>query len=305
MSETAPAGRCGTRNRRREPGLVRGRSLHLLGRHFWRPRPPLRDGLRLQSLLADARAGRQPRARRRRRLARRAGRRAAPLRARDRRAEYRSATSRRTSWASASTTAPAIRAAGCGSVRWRWRSRSGTRWGSLFRFSEDGAIARVLDGFLVPNGMAFSPDGADVLHFRFTPVRANDLGLRLRPGRRRPLEPAGVRDDARSPWATRRRHGRCRRILLVSQRGRGMSRALRPQWAQMDRTIEVPTEKPSKVAFGGPSLDVMYVTSINHRLQNHDERGLAGSLFRLDAGIKGLLPNRFGPLEQSSTGQGT
>ena len=74
---------------------------------------------------------------------------------------------------------------------------------------------------------------------------------------------------------------------------------------RIDQTIEIPTEKPSKVAFGGPSLDVMYTTSINHRLQNRDERGLAGSLFRLDAGISGLPPNRFGPLEQSSIGRGT
>ena len=31
--------------------------------------------------------------------------------------------------------------------------------GALFRFTGDGTITRVLDGFLVPNGMAFSPDG--------------------------------------------------------------------------------------------------------------------------------------------------
>ena len=71
---------------------------------------------------------------------------------------------------------------------------------------------------------------------------------------------------------------------------------------RIDRLIDVPTEKPSKVAFGGPSLDVMYVTSINHNLRNHDAQGLAGSLFRLGTGIRGLPPNRFGPLEPSSIG---
>ena len=176
--------------------------------------------------------------------------------------------------------------------------------GALFRFSADGTIARVLDGFLVPNGMAFSPDGGTFYvsdsHPSVQTIWAFDYDLDDGALSNRrvfatthdlPGRPDGGTVDADGFYWSANVGGGC--LVRFDSEGR------------IDRTIEVPTEKPSKVAFGGPSLDVMYVTSINHNLQSHDERGSAGSLVRLDAGIRGLPPNRFGPLEQSSIGQGT
>ena len=176
--------------------------------------------------------------------------------------------------------------------------------GTLFRFSADGTIARVLDGFLVPNGMAFSPDGGTFYISDSHPSVQTiwtfdyDLDDGALSNRRifatthdLPGRPDGGTVDADGCYWSANVGGGC--LVRFDPEGR------------IDQTIEIPTEKPSKVAFGGPSLDVMYTTSINHRLQNRDERGLAGSLFRLDAGIRGLPPNRFGPLEQSSIGRGT
>ena len=176
--------------------------------------------------------------------------------------------------------------------------------GALFCFSADGTIARALEGFLVPNGMAFSPDGGRFYvsdsHPSVQTIWAFDYDLDDGALSNRrvfatthdlPGRPDGGTVDADGFYWSANVGGGC--LARFDPEGR------------IDRTIEVPTEKPSKVAFGGSSLDVMYITSINHRLQNHDERGLAGSLFRLDAGIRGLPPNRFGPLEQSSIGQGT
>ncbi|MDD9992103.1 MAG: SMP-30/gluconolactonase/LRE family protein [Rhodospirillales bacterium] len=176
--------------------------------------------------------------------------------------------------------------------------------GPLFRFSPDGTIARMLDGFLIPNGMAFSPDGRTFYvsdsHPSAQTIWAFDYDLDDGALSNRrvfatthdlPGRPDGGTVDADGFYWSANVGGGC--LVRFDPDGR------------IDRTIDVPTEKPSKVAFGGLSLDVMYITSINHNLQNRDEQGLAGSLFRLDAGIRGLPPNRFGPLEQLSTGQGT
>ena len=176
--------------------------------------------------------------------------------------------------------------------------------GALFRFCADGTITRVLDGFIVPNGMAFSPDGKTFYisdsHPSVQTIWAFDYDLDDGALSNRrvfatthdlPGRPDGGTVDADGFYWSANVSGGC--LVRFDPGGR------------IDRSIDLPTEKPSKIAFGGPSLDVMYVTSINHRLQNPDARGLAGSLFRIDAGIRGLPPYRFGPLEDGPIGRGT
>jgi sugar lactone lactonase YvrE len=60
---------------------------------------------------------------------------------------------------------------------------------------------------------------------------------------------------------------------------------------KLDRRIEMPVEKPSKIAFGGPNLDIMYVTTIGN--VGPDGKGdpaqpHAGCLFAIEAGVQGL-----------------
>ena len=56
---------------------------------------------------------------------------------------------------------------------------------------------------------------------------------------------------------------------------------------KVDRRIALPVAKPSMIAFGGSRLDTIYVTSIRPAagLENQPQ---AGSLFAVDAGVKGL-----------------
>lgn len=63
----------------------------------------------------------------------------------------------------------------------------------------------------------------------------------------------------------------------------------------VDRIIEVPVERPSKVAFGGPDLDVMYVTSIGRNITSGtlDRQPQAGGLFAVQAGVTGVSTPRF------------
>jgi D-xylonolactonase len=51
----------------------------------------------------------------------------------------------------------------------------------------------------------------------------------------------------------------------------------------------------SSVAFGGPDLDELYVTTARHKVEPADSAAQpsAGSLFRCRPGVRGLPANRF------------
>ena len=58
---------------------------------------------------------------------------------------------------------------------------------------------------------------------------------------------------------------------------------------RLDRTIDLPITRPTRPMFGGPGLDVLYVTSI--RVEGEP---LSGGLFAIeDPGATGLPEPRF------------
>jgi L-arabinonolactonase len=62
----------------------------------------------------------------------------------------------------------------------------------------------------------------------------------------------------------------------------------------VDRIIEMPVEKPSKVMFGGSGLDTLYVTSIAEGIGDPAAQPEAGSLFAITGiGTHGLPQARF------------
>ena len=63
---------------------------------------------------------------------------------------------------------------------------------------------------------------------------------------------------------------------------------------QVDRTIDLPIERPSRPMFGGPGLDVLYLTSLGVGLTEGRAQPEAGSLFQITGlGVKGLPQTRF------------
>ena len=65
---------------------------------------------------------------------------------------------------------------------------------------------------------------------------------------------------------------------------------------QLDMTIDMPVEKPTKPMFGGPDLDILYVTSIGANLTagTEERQPDAGGLFAVTGlGIKGINQPRF------------
>ena len=64
----------------------------------------------------------------------------------------------------------------------------------------------------------------------------------------------------------------------------------------VDRTIQLPVTNPTCPAFGGEGLGTLYVTSHSQRFtpERLAAEPLAGGLFALDPGVRGLPEPRFG-----------
>jgi L-arabinonolactonase len=163
--------------------------------------------------------------------------------------------------------------------------------GSLYRFDAEHNCTRMLDGLFVANGLAFSPDGKTLYHSdSFRAVRtiwawdfdADDGAISNRrvfvdtkdmPGR-----PDGGAVDADGCYWMAGNDGW--EIVRFTPKG------------NIDRRIALPVAKPSMVAFGGPKLDIIYVTSIRPAADLEDQP-MAGSLFAISAGVIGLPEPRY------------
>ena len=163
--------------------------------------------------------------------------------------------------------------------------------GALYRFGSDRQCVRVVDGLFVANGLAFSPDGRTLYHSdSFKAVRriwAWDLDIDdgVISNRRvfvdtqgMPGRPDGGAVDADGCYWMAGNDGW--EIVRFTPQGK------------IDRRIALPVAKPSMLAFGGPRLDVIYVTSIRPA-SDLEEQPLAGSLFAVKAGITGLPELRY------------
>ena len=64
---------------------------------------------------------------------------------------------------------------------------------------------------------------------------------------------------------------------------------------RIDRVIEMPVQRPTCCAFGGPDLSTLYVTTCSQKMTAADfeAQPLAGALLAIDVGVRGLPEPRF------------
>jgi sugar lactone lactonase YvrE len=160
--------------------------------------------------------------------------------------------------------------------------------GTLYRYSagERGPVAAQLGGFIVPNGLGFSPDGRTMYlsdsHPLIQQIWAFDYDIDSgTPSNRRVFvdmnkfcgRPDGAAVDADGCY-------------WICANDAGLIHRFTPD-GRLDRSLTVPVKKPTMCAFGGSRLDTLFVTSIRPG-DDHDEQSLAGGVFALDPGVKGL-----------------
>ena len=62
---------------------------------------------------------------------------------------------------------------------------------------------------------------------------------------------------------------------------------------KLDRSLAVPVKKPAMCAFGGVNLDVLFVTSIRPSGVDLSDQPVAGGVFALNPGVRGLPEPKF------------
>lgn len=164
---------------------------------------------------------------------------------------------------------------------------------ALYRYDADGTGTRMVDNMICANGLAFSPDGRILYHSdsRQDVVWAWDLDPLTGAIANRRVFVANDVMEGRPDGAAVDAEG-CYWICCV---GAWRVARFRPD-GTIDRVIGVPVQRPTACTFGGPDLDVLYVTSATYPLSQAAlaRQPLAGSVFAIDVGIKGLPEPRFG-----------
>ncbi|MBV6288242.1 SMP-30/gluconolactonase/LRE family protein [Pseudomonas aegrilactucae] len=164
--------------------------------------------------------------------------------------------------------------------------------GALYRYDPQPGgpvlpLQAQLHDLTVPNGMAFSPDGKTMYvsdsHPGVQLIWAFDYDIDSgTPHNRRvfvdmnnhPGRPDGATVDAEG----------CYWICAIDS---GLVLRFTPE-GKLDRTLELPVKKPTMCAFGGPQLDTLFVTSIRPQGVDLADQPLAGGVFALNPGVKGL-----------------
>jgi sugar lactone lactonase YvrE len=162
--------------------------------------------------------------------------------------------------------------------------------GALYRIDADCSV-REMDGpFTICNTFAWSPDDR-TLYFADTPVGIyaydfDPLGGTI--SNRRMFAPTdgngypdGSAIDAEGFLWNARWDGGC--VIRWAPDGR------------IERIVRLPCDRVTSCCFGGPSLDVLYVTTVRYGLDAAQlaAQPLAGGIFAIDAGVRGLPDGLF------------
>lgn len=172
-------------------------------------------------------------------------------------------------------------------------SSDGRSTGMLHRVETSGAATTVRTGIGVANGLAFSPDGATMYfadtHRETVWAYDYDAAAGEAVNERVFLDFDGL--PGRPDGACVDEEG-CYWIACVY--GWAVLR-VRPD-GSVERTVEMPVEKPTMPAFGGPDLATLFITSIGEGGSRPLEPGQpdAGGLFAIEPGVRGLVEPRFG-----------
>lgn len=158
--------------------------------------------------------------------------------------------------------------------------------GALYRLDATHRLVKIADGFSIPNSLAWSPDGttlyfADSLRYAISAYdfepETGELGAQ-RPfaQTQSPSIPDGSTVDAEGYLWNAEYDGW--RVVRYAPDG------------SVDRIVELPVQRPTSCAFGGPNLDLLYITTATQRLTAGElaRQPLAGAVLAIEPGVRGL-----------------
>jgi sugar lactone lactonase YvrE len=154
----------------------------------------------------------------------------------------------------------------------------------LFRLDGDRLVP-VIEGISCANGLAFSPEGDALYVSDSTTLRCDRYPLDLATGKlgmRETFFQLGEGDGFVDGAAVDAEGGYWASLVYA-----GKLRRYRPDGVP-DIELRLPFANPTKLAFGGPALTSMYVTTIKHGLDGKQASSLDGGLFVIESEVAGL-----------------
>jgi sugar lactone lactonase YvrE len=172
----------------------------------------------------------------------------------------------------------------CGSMAYDQRPGAG----ALYRLDPDGSVRVVLQNVTVSNGLEWSPYGSRA-YYNDTPTHRIDVFDYERESGltgRRPFVDLSA-EAAHPDGLTVDEQGG---VWVALDNGSAVRRYT-PDGV-LDEVVEVPARKVTACTFGGPHLDQLFITTSREGLEPGADP-LAGSLFRVVVGVRGLPTREF------------
>jgi len=159
--------------------------------------------------------------------------------------------------------------------------------GTLYRIDADHSCTAMLDGFVLPNSLAWSPDDR-TMYFADTHNQlmwAFDYDIEAGSISNRRIFKDWTHQIGRPDGATVDAEG----FVWVCMVASGHLVRLAPD-GRVDRSIQLPVTNPTCPAFGGDNLATLYITTHSQRFTPGQQalEPLAGALLSLDVGVRGL-----------------
>ncbi|MFM7009394.1 MAG: SMP-30/gluconolactonase/LRE family protein [Betaproteobacteria bacterium] len=164
--------------------------------------------------------------------------------------------------------------------------------GALYQLDANFKISKLEEGIICSNGPCWSPDGR-TFYFQDSydgEIRAYDYSPEGTLSNRRTFAKL-VTETGAADGSTVDEAG----YLWNAQVFDGLLVRYAPD-GTVDRCIEMPVRKATSVCFGGPRLDVLFVTSMGKQLHPHfpTDGPQKGALFAVyDLGVRGIAEPRF------------
>ncbi len=166
--------------------------------------------------------------------------------------------------------------------------------GAFYRMDTDRSVTKLFGDVTISNGLAWSPDNGTMYYIDTPKRRVDAFDYDIETG-----TPSNGRTVVEIPAGEGGPDGMAsdsEGMIWVAQWGGWKVSRWNPATGKLIGEIKMPVERVTACAFGGKDLDELYVTTARRDL---DEEGmkkqpLAGKVFRVKVGIKGLPTYKFG-----------
>jgi sugar lactone lactonase YvrE len=163
--------------------------------------------------------------------------------------------------------------------------------GSLYRLDLDGSVHRVLEGLTISNGLGWSPDAATMY--------VTDSGTDTITRYSYDIGTGEIYDPRPFLRADRGRHGTPDGLAVDAEGGVWVAfwggsalRRYSPS-GELLQTVPVPVSHPTSCCFGGPALDILFITSAGPKAVNTNGEGPHGRLLAYRPSVAGLASTPF------------